>query len=144
MLFYLNFSYMKRKAFTLIEVLLVLSIISIVVSFGIKYYLEYKEQAKLIQDGMEVAKSCISDLISFCLSHPNKELNPSNSLYCRNPTGYVYNPYTVEAIPTICNGSELPDGYKVIVRSASSSHYHIECIYHHTTQSYECKIEKNS
>ena len=133
---------MFKKAFTLIELLLVIAIISILVSLGIKFYTNQKQRAMLVQDGMEIAKNCIGDLISFCIAHPNGQLEPSKSVFCNNRTSVFGNvTYTVEAPQNVCNGTQLPEGYIVKVYSSSAQDYHIECKY--KNESYRCYLEKN-
>ena len=134
---------MQKRAFTLIELLMVIAIISVLVSFSIKYYTNQKERAMLTQDGMEIAKNCIADLISFCIDHPNGQLDPSKSVFCESRHSVFGDvTYTIDVPQNTCNGSQLPDGYTVKVYSSAAPHYHIECKY--KNKSYRCYLQKNS
>ena len=133
----------QKSGFSIIELLVAIAIIAIIASFSIKYYTNQKERAILTQDGMEIAKNCIGDLISFCVDHPNGQLDPTKSVFCKNRYGIFGNvTYTVDAPQNTCNGSQLPDGYTVKVYSSAAPHYHIECKY--KNESYRCYIQRNS
>jgi len=135
----------KNYGFTLIELLIVIAIISIIISFSIVYFKNYKERAYLTQDGMVLAKNCMGDLISFCINHPNQTIDPAQDPNCQD-THSLYGAITfsVEANTVNCSeDGELPDNYTLIVRSTITNNYHIECVYYQSRRSYRCVVERN-
>jgi prepilin-type N-terminal cleavage/methylation domain-containing protein len=133
----------STEGFTLVELLIVISIFSILVGFSVLFLKNYKEKAMITQDGIQIARNCIADLMSYCIDHPNGSIEPTKSLYCHNTTGHIFGEitYTIEAPINTCNGSELPEGYTVKVFSSAVQHYHIECKY--VNKSVICRPEQH-
>ena len=135
----------KFQGFTLVELLIVIFIISVLVSFSIVSFKNHKERAYLTQDGMVLAKNCMGDLISYCISHPNQQVDPSKSPNCQTTYSVFGNvTFSVDAPTAICsNDGALPDMYTIIVRSSVTNNYHIECIYYQSRKTYRCIIKQN-
>jgi prepilin-type N-terminal cleavage/methylation domain-containing protein len=135
----------KYHGFTLIELLIVIFIISVLVSLSIVSFKNHKERAYLTQDGMVLAKNCIGDLISYCITHPEQTVDPSQDPNCQN-TSSVFGSitFTVEAPTAVCSSDgQLPDQYTIIVRSSVTNNYHIECTYYQSRNTYRCMVKEN-
>jgi len=134
-----------RLGFTLLELLFVLLIISILVSFSIITHKDYQERTFVTKDGMLLAKNCIGDLVSYCVSNPGKNVNPTDIPSCQPTVSLFGNvTFSVEAEELTClDSGELPDNYTLIVRSSITDKYYIKCTYFLMRHSYECSVEKN-
>jgi type II secretory pathway pseudopilin PulG len=143
-MFPLFFKYNKSIAFSIVELLIVLVIISILLSFSIVYYTHYKEKAYLVQDGILLAEHCMDDLVAYCISNPGKEVNQLNISSCQSTTsvfGVIYS--TVDAPIATCSAKgELPDNYTIVIRSSATNRYYIKCTYYQLKHMYRCMIEE--
>jgi prepilin-type N-terminal cleavage/methylation domain-containing protein len=135
----------KREGFTLVELLIVISIISILLSFSVVFFKDYKKRAYLTQDGMLLAKNCIGNLISYCINHPNQIVNPLQDPNCKSTASVFGNiTFFVKASTAVCTSDgQLPDRYTIIVRSSVVDNYHIECTYYQTWKTYRCLIKQD-
>ena len=61
--------------FTLVELLIVLSIIAILASMSMMIYKKYREKSLLTSHALPLADACSKDIIAYCIG-----LSPSNSL----------------------------------------------------------------
>jgi prepilin-type N-terminal cleavage/methylation domain-containing protein len=132
-----------RNGFSLIELLFVLVIISILASFAIITFKDYKDKAYVTQDGMLLAKNCMGDLVSYCISNPGKSVDPANMSSCQPTTSVFGNiTFTVEASKFDClNTGELPENYTIIVRSSITDKFYVKCIYRQNKHAYKCSVE---
>jgi len=134
-----------KQGFTIIELLFVLAIISILVSFAIITYKDYKNKAFVTQDGVLLAKNCMGDLVSYCIAHPGKVVNPDNMSSCQQTTSVFGNiTFTVEASEFTClDTGELPDDYTIIVRSSITNKFYVNCTYNKNRHAYKCTVESS-
>ena len=138
-------SKISKKGFSIIELLFVLVIISILVSFAIVMYKDYKNKAYVAKDGLLLAKNCMGDLVSYCVSNPGKVVNPDNITSCKQTTSVFGNvTFTVQAGVFNClNTGELPDNYTIIVRSSITNKFYVKCVYYQDRHTYRCLVEPN-
>jgi type IV pilus assembly protein PilA len=59
-----------KKSFTLVELLVVISIIAILLSVAIPQYLNYTERARLVSYALPIARACMFDVASYCSTDP--------------------------------------------------------------------------
>jgi len=59
-----------KKGFTLVELLVVISIIAILLSIAIPQYLNYTERARLVSYALPMARACMADVASYCSTDP--------------------------------------------------------------------------
>jgi type IV pilus assembly protein PilA len=59
-----------KKGFTLVELLVVISIIAILLSVAIPQYLNYTERARLVSYALPIARACMFDVASYCSTDP--------------------------------------------------------------------------
>ena len=64
------FSFIK-KAFTLLELLVIILLISIIASLAVPIYLRYHQKALVSSYAEPHARSCLLDLIDYCIEHPH-------------------------------------------------------------------------
>jgi prepilin-type N-terminal cleavage/methylation domain-containing protein len=118
---------MSTKGFSIIELLVVIAIMVIlffVIPFS--FYKKFKSKAYLEKDVMVYAKNCMSDLVTYCITHYNGKLSPSISPNCRDRKS-IYGNVTVYMDNESCNGSKLPYGFSVRYYSSASKYYYVEC-----------------
>jgi type IV pilus assembly protein PilA len=59
-----------RRGFTIVELLVVISIVTILVSLAIFQYLRHSERAKLVSYALPIARACMADVASYCSTDP--------------------------------------------------------------------------
>jgi type IV pilus assembly protein PilA len=59
-----------KKGFTLVELLVVISIVAILVSLAIPQYLRHTERARLASYALPIARACMFDVASYCSTDP--------------------------------------------------------------------------
>lgn len=63
-----------NAGFTLIELIIVVTIISILASMAIPMYIKYQNKSKISSFALPIASACSKDIIAYCI-----ELNPSTA-----------------------------------------------------------------
>ncbi|RUM59870.1 MAG: hypothetical protein DSY66_05455 [Persephonella sp.] len=66
-MFYYKRVKVDNKAFTLVELLIVIAIIGILASFSLASYLKYREKSILTSHALPVADACAKDVITYCI-----------------------------------------------------------------------------
>ena len=80
-----------KKAFTLVELLVVIAIIAIIASLAIPAYIKYQQKAKVSSYAKPYARACLMDLITYCMEHPGSSVNStllSNLTNCKKLIGF--------------------------------------------------------
>ncbi len=130
----------SNKGMTILELLIVISIISIIFYLlSTTFYEKFKSEAYLTKDAMVYAKNCLSDLVIYCINHQNALISANVSPNCQNRTS-LYGNITVSVPQEHCNGSELPDNFTVKFYSSLSQYYYIRCVYQ-TNKGIHCAVE---
>ena len=121
---------MSNKGVTVIELLIVLAIISIIafhIAFSI--YEPYKKKAYVTADALPYLRTCMGDIVYFCINHPGESFNGSIFENCQNKTG-IYGNVTFEVPNATCTlKGEVPEGYKVKAYSTTTEDFYAVCIY---------------
>jgi prepilin-type N-terminal cleavage/methylation domain-containing protein len=63
----------QKGGFTLVELLIVITIISILASLSTIYYMKYRDKSLLASHALPLADACAKDIITYCI-----ELNPDS------------------------------------------------------------------
>jgi len=120
----------SNKGFTLMELLIAIVIIGIlvfVITFSI--YENYVEKSKVAEDGLIYAKSCLNDLLAYCIEHPGESLRYENFDSCQNRTAF-YGEITFTIPPANCSvNGYLPENFTVEVHSSLSDKFYVKCVY---------------
>jgi type IV pilus assembly protein PilA len=75
-----------KKGFTLVELLVVISIIAILLSIAIPQYLNYTERAGLASYALPIARACMADVSSYCSADPPSAGTETYSIIIGNST----------------------------------------------------------
>ncbi|RTZ70033.1 MAG: hypothetical protein DSZ30_01425 [Aquificaceae bacterium] len=119
-----------QKGFTIMELLVAIVIISILVfmiSFSI--YEDYVEKSKVAKDGLMYAKSCLNDLLTYCMEHPGESLDYTIFENCQDRPSF-YGNVTFTIPPANCSvGGTLPENFYVEAHSTLSNKFYVKCVY---------------
>lgn len=101
----------KGGAFTLVELLVVLAIISILASIAVSQYTSYMAKARISSYALPLARACFAEIVSYCTSEGiDGAVNLSSFSNCSNSQtagGMVV--LTFQSQPR-CSGGTLSEG----------------------------------
>ncbi len=103
-----------KKGFTLIELLVVIAIIAILASLAIPSYLKYQQKAKVSSYAEPHARSCLMDIIDYCMQHPGNTVDADviNDLTtCKNLQGTNTPTPDLTNYVVFANSSDASDVY---------------------------------
>jgi len=135
----------RKKGFTLVELLIVLTIISILASLSISYYQNYRKKSILTSHALPVVNACAKDIIAYCIglnldSPQSIDISSLNLQNCKKNL-VLSSDLNLNLSGTFtCNpGGSVSDG-KVEARLASVDNYKAVCYLE--DNALRCQIEK--
>ena len=86
----------KKEGFTLIEILIVISIILILVSISLPFYQNYRQKAVISSIALPIVNSCANDIVIYCVERSVNtptviDVNSVNLTNCQDTTILEYN-----------------------------------------------------
>ena len=76
----------SEEAFTLVELLIVIVIIAVLASVAIPQYLSYQRKARVTSYAQPLARACLIDIVSFCITNQGSSINLTSLKNCSNTT----------------------------------------------------------
>ncbi len=130
---------MRKKGFTLIELMVVIAIIAILAAIALTSYRAYQRKAQA-KELMTFARACIQEAISQCLTNPN--FNAFSTLdACQAPTqGTQYITGITITPPNSCSENYIAKASGTV----GGQTYEVTCTYDKTTDDVICEAPKRT
>ncbi|PMP95398.1 MAG: hypothetical protein C0169_05460 [Thermodesulfobacterium geofontis] len=126
---------MRKKGFTLIELMVVIAIIAILAAIALTSYKAYMRKAQA-KELMTFARACIQEAIAQCMTDPNFTQFTSLDA-CKNPRDTQY----ITGI-TITPPSSCSDYSASAKGSVGGTTYQVECTYDTTRDDVVCSAPR--
>ena len=122
---------MRKKGFTLIELMVVIAIIAILAAIALTSYRAYIRKAKA-KELVTFARACIQEAVAQCMT--DNSTNPSTLDACRNPTNL---PRYFTAI-NITPPADCSDFDVIVTGTVDGVPYAVNCTYDTTRDDVIC------
>ena len=121
---------MRKKGFTLIELMVVIAIIAILAAIALTSYKAYVRKAKA-KELVTFARACIQEAVAQCMT--DNSTDPSTLDACQDPadTEYITN---IDITPP----SDCSSFTTTVTGKVDSVDYEVKCTYNATTEDVVC------
>lgn len=124
---------MRKKGFTLIELMVVIAIIAILAAIALTAYRSYQKKAQA-KELLTFARACIQEAVATCVSNPS--VNLSDLITCQKPTTppQYFTEVSITGTPS-CNETFTITATGTLEAGGT---YKVDCTYDYTTDSVTC------
>ena len=126
---------MRKKGFTLIELMVVIAIIAILAAIALSSYSAYQKKAKA-KELITLARACVQEAVAECLVKSSVNLDDLGACPSNATTSYLG---TVTRGGSVTCGSDFSITY-----TSSDLGYAANCTYDHDNDEITCSLYKTS
>ncbi len=129
---------MRKKGFTLIELMVVIAIIAILAAIALTSYQGYQKKAKA-KELITLARNCAQEVISECMSQGSgAKITPSNLGSCPSSPQTKYFTASLKTSSVTC-GNDFTISYSADIGGDT---YYGNCTYDSTNDYLSCSLSK--
>ena len=122
---------MRKKGFTLIELMVVIAIIAILAAIALTSYRAYMRKAQA-KELVTIARACLQEVVAECYANPGTP-NFAELEACQGPTETQYIKSITISVPQSCN-----DYTTKASGTVGDKTYEVECSYDPTNEDVIC------
>jgi len=128
---------MRKKGFTLIELMVVIAIIAILAAIALTSYRAYQRKAQA-KELVTFARACVQEAAAQCISDPNFT-NFSQLDACQDPDDTPYITGITITEPTSCDNLSV-----TVTGTVGTATYQVQCTYNSTADFVSCSAPRRT